>query len=379
GYTLNTMILFGLVMGLGMLVDNGVVVVENVYRLMDEEGMDRISAARKGIGEIALPIIISTLTTVAAFVPLGMWPGIMGEFMILLPITLSVVLGSSLFVAIFMNSMLVSSFMETGDKELARKQLVRLTLVLVPLGLLIFFVGGRIRGLGTLMVVTAALFWLYRYFVKGWAVRFQRHTLKRLEDFYESQLKKALRGKNVYWYAGVMFLLLLSAFAGFGISLGTQRTKVEFFPDNTPNEIYVYIEYPLGTSIDKTNALTKSIENRVYGILEGDVYMKGDQNLLVQSAVSMVGRGAENPFTEAGSAAEMPHRGKITLTLREYKYREGRDTEELRLKIQEALAGIYPGVEISVEKDAVGPSAGYPINIELQGQNYDTLINLAQR
>ena len=92
-----------------------------------------------------------------------------------------------------------------------------------------------------------------------------------------------------------------------------------------------------------------------------------------------MGKGAENPFTEGGSAAEMPHRGKITLTMREFKYREGRDTEGLRLKIQEALAGVYPGVEISVEKDAVGPPAGYPINIELQGQNYDTLINLAER
>ncbi|MGB5319805.1 efflux RND transporter permease subunit, partial [Eudoraea sp.] len=101
GYTLNTMILFGLIMGLGMLVDNGVVVVENVYRLMEEEGYSRIEAAKKGIGEIAFPIIISTATTVAAFVPLGMWPGIMGEFMIFFPITLSVVLGSSLFVAIF--------------------------------------------------------------------------------------------------------------------------------------------------------------------------------------------------------------------------------------------------------------------------------------
>lgn len=96
GYTLNTMILFGLIMGLGMLVDNGIVVVENVYRLMDKEGMSRIEAAKKGIGEIAYPIIISTLTTVAAFVPLGMWPGVMGEFMIFFPITLSVVLGSSL-------------------------------------------------------------------------------------------------------------------------------------------------------------------------------------------------------------------------------------------------------------------------------------------
>lgn len=120
GYTLNTMILFGLIMGLGMLVDNGVVVVENVYRLMEQEGMSRKEAAKKGIGEIAIPIIISTATTVAAFVPLGMWPGIMGEFMIFFPITLSVVLGSSLFVAIFMNSMLVSQFMQIGEKELTK-------------------------------------------------------------------------------------------------------------------------------------------------------------------------------------------------------------------------------------------------------------------
>jgi len=77
GYTMNTMILFGLIMGLGMLVDNGIVVVENVYRLMDEEGMSRKEAAKKGISEIALPIIISTATTVAAFIPLGLWPGVM--------------------------------------------------------------------------------------------------------------------------------------------------------------------------------------------------------------------------------------------------------------------------------------------------------------
>jgi multidrug efflux pump subunit AcrB len=108
GYTLNTMILFGLIMGLGMLVDNGIVVVENVYRLMEDEGLSRVEAAKKGIGEIAFPIIISTATTVAAFVPLGLWPGLMGQFMIYFPITLSVVLGSSLFVAIFFNSVLVS-------------------------------------------------------------------------------------------------------------------------------------------------------------------------------------------------------------------------------------------------------------------------------
>lgn len=379
GYTMNTMILFGLIMGLGMLVDNGVVVVENVYRLMEEEGMSRIEAAKKGIGEIAFPIIISTATTVAAFVPLGLWPGIMGEFMIFFPITLSVVLGSSLFVAIFMNSMLVSSYMEIGDKELTRKQLIRLSIILGSFGIFIMLVGGAVRGLGSLMIVLAASFWVYKYFLKKVARRFQRHTLARFENWYEKRIKHALRGGNVYWYFGVTVLLLITAFITFGLSLGSGRTKVEFFPDNTPNEIYVYIEYPQGTAIEKTNSITKDIEKRVYAIADSDLYMKGSDNLLVESSVSQVGKGAENPFTEGGSAAEMPHRGKITISMREYKFREGKDTEKLRKKIQDGLKGIYPGLAISVEKDAVGPPAGYPINIEIEGQNYDTLINTAER
>ncbi|UJH68851.1 efflux RND transporter permease subunit [Allomuricauda sp. SCSIO 65647] len=379
GYTLNTMILFGLIMGLGMLVDNGVVVVENVYRLMEKEGMTRKEAAKKGIGEIAIPIIISTATTVAAFVPLGMWPGIMGEFMIYFPITLSVVLGSSLFVAIFMNSMLVSQFMEVGEKELTRKQLIRLSLILCGFGLFIFFVGGTIRGLGTLMIVVAGLFWIYKYFLKKWALNFQKNVLTRFENLYEKQLKGALKGRNVYWYFGVTMLLLFAAFATFGGSIGSQRTKVEFFPDNTPKEIYVYIEYPQGTDIEKTNVLTKDIEERIYAIARDEQYYRNGENLLLDTGVSQVGKGAENPFTEAGSAADMPHRGKITLSMQEFKLRQGLDTEQLRLRIQNALAEVYPGVTISVEKDAVGPPAGYPVNIELIGQNYDTLISVAER
>ena len=379
GYTLNTMILFGLIMGLGMLVDNGVVVVENVYRLMQQEGMSRKEAAKKGIGEIAIPIIISTLTTVAAFVPLAFWPGIMGEFMIYFPVTLSVVLGSSLFVAIFMNSMLVSQFMEIGEKNLTRKQLIRISLILGGFGAFIVLVGGPVRGLGTLMIVVAAMFWIYKYLLKPWATRFQKNSLVRLENWYERRLKHALRGKNVYWYFGVTMILLIAAFMTFGGSVGSQRTKVEFFPDNTPKEIYVYIEYPQGTDIEKTNVLTKDIEELVYEIVKDEQYIKNGENLLVDTGVSQVGKGAENPFTEGGSSAEMPHRGKITLSMQEFKFREGLDTEELRLRIQSALAEVYPGVTISVEKDAVGPPAGYPVNIELVGKNYDTLISVAER
>ena len=379
GYTMNTMILFALIMGLGMLVDNGIVVVENAYRLMDEEGMSRIQAAKKGIGEIAFPIIISTATTVAAFIPLGTWPGVMGEFMIYFPITLSVVLGSSLFVAIFMNSMLVSRFMEVGDKKLTRKQLIRLSAIMVPIGLFIFFVGGAVRGLGSLIIVVALMFWVYRYVIKDSAIYFQKNMMSRLERKYQKFLTWALGGiKPVLFVVGI-FLLLIAVFMGFGWSMATQRTKFEFFPDNKPNQIIVYIEYPEGTDIEKTNRITKEIEQRVYEVVNESEYMDGDDyNFLVESAVSQVGEGAGNPQTDGGSAAEMPHRGKITATMREFKFRNNKDSEILRSKVQEALKGIYPGVAISVEKDAVGPPVGYPINIELEGKDYNELIATAE-
>ncbi|MBD0833545.1 efflux RND transporter permease subunit [Aestuariibaculum sediminum] len=378
GYSLNTMVLFGLIMGLGMLVDNGIVVVENVYRLMDEEGMTRIEAAKKGIGEIAFPIIISTATTVAAFIPLGLWPGIMGEFMKILPITLSVVLGSSLFVAIFFNSVLVSEFMSTEDKDMPLKRIIRMTIIMVTCGILVFIIGGDYRALGTLMVVTAILLWIYRLFLRRWANIFQTKTLVKLERWYERQLRWALSGKKPIIITVGTFGLLILSFVGFGASLASQRTKVEFFPDNRPNQIIVYIEYPQGTAIEKTNAITKQIEKRVYKVLDDNQYKDGNYNFLVESAVSQVGEGAGNPQTDGGSAAEMPHKAKITASMREYKYRRGADSELLRQKVQEDLVGIYPGVLISVEKDAQGPPAGAPINIEIEGDDYNELIATAE-
>ncbi|MEX0273772.1 MAG: efflux RND transporter permease subunit [Flavobacteriaceae bacterium] len=377
-FTLNTMVLFGMIMGLGMLVDNGIVVVENVYRLMSE-GMSRTEAAKKGIGEIAFPIIISTVTTVAAFVPLGLWPGLFGQFMIYFPVTLSVVLGSSLFVALFMNSMLVSQYMDIEDREISRRGLIKTTLIFGGLGLLILFVGGPIRGIGTVMIFTALLLWAYKYVIKGAANNFQNKVMPRFENWYERRIKHALRGNNVYWYFSITFLLLLVTFALFGMSIGSGRTKIEFFPENSPNEVYVYIEYPEGTSIAKTNKITKAIEDRVYNVIAREKYLRdADYNYLVESAVSQVGEGAGNPQTDGGSSSEMPHRGKVTVSMREFKYRNGLDTEELRGAIQEDLSGIYPGVSISVEKLAEGPPAGYPVNIELQGKDYDELISTAE-
>jgi multidrug efflux pump len=375
GYTMNTMVLFALVMGLGMLVDNGIVVVENVYRLIEKEGMSRLEAAKKGVSEIAFPIIISTATTVAAFVPLGFWPGIMGQFMIYFPITLSVVLGSSLIVAIFFNSVLVSQFMDIEEKNLSRQKLIRLTLLLGGLGLLIVFFGGAIRGLGSLLLFITLLFWAYKYGIKDLANRFQSHFLVWLEIRYERLLRYAMRGRRAYAFVfGTVFMLILSF-----VLVGISQPKVEFFPDNQPTQIIVYIEYPQGTDIAKTDQMTKSIEEVVIKTVNDPKYMDGGYNFMVESLVSQVGAGAGNPQTEGGSEAEMPHRGKITATMREFKFRRGLSSEDLRSEVQQALAGIFAGVSISVEKDQAGPPLGYPINIEIAGDHYGELIEVGER
>ena len=373
GITINMMVLFSLIMALGMLVDNGIVVVENVYRLIEKEGMSRTEAAKKGISEIAYPIIISTATTVAAFIPLGFWPGIMGQFMIYFPITLSIVLGSSLFVALLFNSMLVSQFMDVEEKTMTFKGLIRLSITMGGAGLFFMLVSSSTRGFGSLLLTLLALFWLYRYLIKDLANKFQRFFLDRLERGYEKLLQFSMRGWRAYAVVfGTIGLLFLSF-----VLVGIASPKVEFFPDNEPSQIIVYIEYPEGTDIDKTNQMSKAIEQVMIETVNNPKYLDGEYNFLVESLVSQVGAGAGNPEPGSGSQAEMPHRGKITATMREYKYRRGFSSEVLRSEVQQAFKGKFSGVSISVEKDANGPPVGYPINIELSGENYDELIRVA--
>ena len=375
GYTMNTMVLFGLVMGLGMLVDNGIVVVENVYRLMEKEGMSRIAAAKAGIGEIAFPIIVSTATTIAAFIPLGAWPGLMGEFMIYFPITLSVVLGSSLIVAVFFNSMLVSQFMEIKDREITTKSLWRLTIIMGGLGIVLLFGSPGVRVFGNLMVLTPVLFWMYKLFIKNLAHAFQNSFLVRLENNYQKFLAFALSGYKPGLFLGGTFFLLFTSFALMGIF----PPSVEFFPENQPQQILVFIEYPDGTSIKKTNITTRRIESEIFDVISRQKYNQGNFNFLVESGVAQVGEGAGNPFIDNGNTNELPHKGKITLTMREFKLRGGISSEDLRKEIQEQLDGKFPGVAISVEKDANGPPAGYPITIEITGENYLGLIQTGEK
>ena len=375
GYSLNTMILFALVMGLGMLVDNGIVVVENVYRLMEKEGMSKVDAAKLGISEIAYPIIVSTATTVLAFVPLGLWPGTIGQFMIYLPITLSIVLGSSLFVAIFFNSMLVSKFMSIDEKNLSKKDLIKLTYFLSGIGLLMILIGGSATGFGTLFITINIFFWLYSYYLKSMALRFRTIFLGTLENKYESFLRFALKGWRAFAFLfGTIILLFLTM-----VLVGIAGPKIEFFPDNQPNQIIVYAEYPQGTDIEKTNSITKDIEQEVIEVINASKYFENSKNFMVESMLSQVGDGAGNQQNDFGSQADMPHKSKITVTMREFKYRNGFSSEDMRGEVQAKLSGKYPGLSISVEKDENGPPAGYPVNIEISGRDYLELIETAEQ
>lgn len=375
GFTLNTMVLFGLVMGLGMLVDNGIVVVENVYSLMDQ-GMPRIKAAKQGMGEIAWPIIASTATTLAAFFPLGLWPGTIGKFMIYFPITLSIVLGSSLFVALVINSMLTSKFMETEEEGLTKRKLIRTSGLMAGVGALLLIGGfaldvAAFRGLGNLLILFALLLWAYKYFLAGAVDYFQFQSLKKLENFYERFLRYALRGRKSYvFFFGTILMLILSF-----VLVGIAQPKTLFFPENEPNQIITYIEYPEGTDIEKTNELTKQVEERIFNAISK--YEDDGYNYMVESAISQVGQGAGNPQTDGGQSNEMPHKGKVTLSMRDFKLRRGVKSSQVLSEVRDAVKG-FPGASIIVEKDAAGPPVGYPVNIELRGEDYEQMLAEAE-
>ena len=368
GFTLNRMVLFGLVMGLGLLVDNGIVVVDNIYRLMKEEGLSRIKAAKLGIGEVALPIIVSTATTIAAFIPLGTWPGIIGEFMIYFPITLSAILGSSLIVAIFFNSMLVSSFMSTDEDNFSNKFLFRATYFLGTLGV-IFIIFSSTRIFGSIFLLICLFLWLYKYFLKNQLFIFREKVLPVLENNYSKFLTYALSGIRPFIFLSGTFLLFIFSI----VLMGVFPPKIEFFPDNEPQQILVSIEYPEGTDILKTNETSKLVEKEIYKDINRPEYNDNGYNFIVESSITNVGEGASVSSSGSGT----PHKSLITMTMREFKYRRGMSSEDLRKEIQLNLIDKFPGIAILVEKDSQGPPSSYPVNIEIYGDDYEELIETA--
>ena len=381
GLTLNTMVLFGLVMGLGLLVDDGIVVVDNVFANM-KKGMPRVQASKVGIGEIAWPVISSTATTLMAFLPFALWPGTMGKFMIYFPITLSVTLTASLFVAMVVNAAMTGGSMDTEDRNVTLKSAKRYTLILGIIGILFVIIGNLdhskfARGIGHFALISLGLMWLYKWKMYQWTQDFQHSFFPRLEEKYKRFLSKILVGRNA-WLAlvGIIGMLFLSV----GL-LNVFPRKVLFFPENIPNQVITYIEYPQGTAIEKTNKATYFVEKQVIEIMKKYIDPKTEDNYLAESIVSQVGVGAGNPNVDAGSANETPFKGKVTVNFAEFKFRRGVNTSDVLDEIRARVKGIA-GATVTVEKDANGPPAGYPISIQLTGYagvNYDVMLKEADK
>ncbi|MGB0933214.1 MAG: efflux RND transporter permease subunit [Lishizhenia sp.] len=362
--SLNVMVLFSLVLALGMLVDNGIVVVENIYRLMDE-GVPPFKAAIEGVGEVAWPIIASTATTLAAFVPLALWPGLMGEFMKYLPITLMIVLGSSLFVALVINPMLTALYMKVGENQPKRKKNLILAAVAIVLGIL--FVAMGALTFGNLLILVGVIIILNIFvFFPGTQV-FQNKFLPRLENTYNNFLTYALKGKRPgYFLLGTIGLLI------FSIMLTVIfQPKVEFFPENQPNYANVFVSHPIGTDIKVTNNTVLEVEREINTILAdliADTVGKEKDELMIQSIISQVGEGASDP-SQGVSMGNTPHKGRVTVSFAEFQFRNGIETGNIVKKLQNELKGKFTAeIEVSVDKNKDGPPLPPAINIEMTGK-----------
>ncbi|MEN9639847.1 MAG: hypothetical protein RLZZ262_1716 [Bacteroidota bacterium] len=368
GITLNLMVLFSLILALGMFVDNSIVVVENINRLMSE-GHSRFEAAKLGVGEVAWAIIISTLTNVVAYIPLGVWPGMMGEFMGYLPLTVIVVLFASLVVALIINPVMCLQYMRVDEIESNRKRLWTIAGILSAIGLLAILAG--VFWLGNILLLLALMMVLNEYVLAPYSKKFQEGPLMRLDDFYKKILVTSLReGRKRYWFLGTVGLLILS-FVFFGIF----PPKIIFFPVGDPQYVNVFIEKPIGTNIEETNRVTKEIESEILNLIKKYEVpeAKGkNKNFLISSVIANVGNGTSDP--NQGPALEnTPHKGRITLSFVESRLRRGVSSTDVMNELRANLKD-YPDASIIVTPSENGPPQGPPINIEVRGDNYDSLL-----
>ena len=361
GITMNMIVLFSLILALGMLVDNAIVVVENIYRYL-EEGYDNFESAKKGTGEVAGPIIAGTATTLAAFFPMIFWPGTVGEFMGYLPKTLIITLSSSLFVGLIINPVICALFM-TIDDDTNKAQLTKrgkqILYGMLALVLLVLVLSSFITW--TMLIVLGALLWLLNKYVlaptgKWW----QAEGLNVFIGTYENSLVWALN--NRLKTVGIAFFLLIMSF----VVLGVFNPGTEFFPEDIPpRDVYVQIETPVGSDVEFTRSVVDKVAERVKNIPQAS-----DINTIL--AVS----GAAISSDPAGGGGNSTHKGTVAINFVDYELREG-DIFEAMEYMRNDLNGVIAGAKITVEKPQDGPPTGPPINLEISGPDMTELTRIS--
>ncbi|RMF21683.1 MAG: efflux RND transporter permease subunit, partial [Bacteroidetes bacterium] len=314
-----------------------------------------------------LPIIASTATTLAAFLPLAFWPGIMGEFMKYMPITLMIVLTSSLFVALVINPVIASRFMKVDEKapEAAVRRRKRRN-VLLGAGIMavmavLFHLAG-VAWMRNLLGFTVGITLLNFFALRPASFWFQNTVLPILERVYDRFIRGALRVPGLVLlgtFALLIFAILL---------LGANPPKVIFFPSAQPLYVNVFVELPLGKDIEATDRLVKDLELRVMDAIE-------PYEDIVEAVLTQIGENTSDPNAPPEPGIS-PHRARLTVSFVPTEERHGINTFDVMEDIREAVRGI-PGVQITVAKNADGPATGKPINLEIQGDEVDRLLLVA--
>lgn len=368
GFTLNMIVMFGFIFALGIVVDDAIVVIENTHRIHQKEP-NIILAAKRAAGEVFLPILSGTLTTLAPFFPLAFWPGIVGKFMYYIPVTLILTLFASLFVAYIINPVFAISFMkheyDAPDKEKSMKNIIKTVLIMLGIAVVFYLIYAvshslTVFGIANFVVFAILLYLLFEFVLKSYIKWWQEKAWPYLMQIYEKQLRMILRGRNAwYLFAGVVVLFFLTF-----VITGIVKPQVLFFPNSEPNSLYVLVRTPVGTDQKVTDSVTKIIENRVIKVL-------GNENPDVESIITNIAKGAGESMGFDNSVSS--EKGKVTVNFVEYKYRKTKKTSKYLEEIRKVVQGI-PGAEVYVEKNRMGPPTGKPINIEISGENLEDLI-----
>ncbi|GGH80904.1 multidrug efflux pump subunit AcrB [Filimonas zeae] len=369
--TLNFIVLFALLFGLGIIVDDAIVVIENTHRIFTE-GKGKIkteTSAMMAAGEVFVPVLAGTLTTLAPFFPLLFWPGIIGKFMIYLPTMLIFTLAASLVVAFIMNPVFAVDFMnhpEHGEKE-PKSAMFKKPGFWIGLGLGIVLDLMGITFWGNLLIFFMLLIILNRFVFDDAIHAFQNRVLPWIMDHYENLLRWALKGWRPAWLLLGTFGLLVFSFVFFGI----RKVPVVFFPKGDPNQVYVYLKLPVGTAVEYTDSVTSELEKKVFKVLGME---NGKHNHVVESVITNVAVGASDPAS--GDRSTRSELGRIQVSFVEYEKREGTSTAPYLDSIRAVMKGV-PGAEISVDQEQSGPPTDPPVNIEVASEDFDGLIKTA--
>lgn len=370
--TLNFIVLFALLFGLGIIVDDAIVVIENTHRIYANGKLPIVQSAKEAAGEVFIPVLAGTATTLAPFFPLLFWKGLIGKFMIYLPTILILTLAASLVVAFIFNPVFAVSFMkpEGLERDLPRNRIFRNKWFLSALiaGVLLHVVG--FHGTANFALILALLFVFHVYVLSGWIHRFQEGVLPALMQRYEKLLRWILQGKRpVYALASLFGLFLISLFL-----LILRGNKTTFFPSGDPNFVYVYLKMTVGTDVKHTDSVTRVLEKRVYNVLAAE--KPGTEGSIVESIISNVAVSANNPRDNNRSVQS--NLGRIQVSFVEFEKRRGKKTMPYKDAILEAVKGI-PGAQIEVTQEDAGPPTDPPVNIEVVGDDFDHIRQVATR